>query len=258
MQGFHRLATLDFKFLAQDVACAVHAVAQHVAHSEELRFLVHDDAAVGPDGDFAVGEGIQGINGDVAARAGLQRDDNLGGGTGVVLDLADFYLATLTGLEDGLDDVTRGLAVGHVLDQQRLVVKFLDFGTHAHVAAAFAVIVVAHVDVASRLEVGIEVELLAAQVADGGVNDLVEVVGQDFARQTDGDTLGTLCEQQRELGGQGERLTLTSVIGHAPVGHFGVIDRIKGKFAQACLNITSGSRTVAGEDVTPVTLGVDK
>ena len=91
-----------------------------------------------------------------------------------------------------------------------------------------------------------------------GINYLVEVVRQDLARQTHRDTLGALGEQQRELGGQCERLALAAVIGQAPVGHLGIIDRIQGEFAQAGLDVTAGSRTVAGEDVTPVTLGVDE
>ena len=258
MQHLHGLAARDLEFLAQDVSCAVHIVAQHVAHGEELRFLVHDDAAVRPYGDFAVGEGIQRIDGDVAARAGLQGDDDLGSGAGVVLDLADLDFAAFAGLEDALDDGAGGLAIGHVLDQQRLVVEFLDFGTHTHIAAAFAVVIVAHIDVAARLEVGIEVELLAAQVADGGIADLVEVVGQDFARQAHGNTLGALGEQQGKLGGQRQRFALAAVVGKAPVGHLGVIDGIQGELAQAGLDVTAGSRTVAGEDVTPVTLGVDE
>ena len=101
-------------------------------------------------------------------------------------------------------------------------------------------------------------ELLAAQVVHSGINHLVEVVRQDLARQTHSDTLGALGEQQGALGGQRERLALAAVIGQAPVGHLGVIDRIQCKFAQAGLDVTASSRTVAGEDVTPVTLGVDK
>ena len=258
VQGLHGLAPLYLEFLAQDVARAVHAVAQHVAHGQELRLLVHDDAAVGPDGDFAVGKGIEGIDGDVAARARLQRDDDLGRGAGVVLDLAYLDLAALARLEDRLDDVARGLAIGHILDQQGLVVEFLDLGPDAHVAAALAVVVVAHVDVAARLEVGVEVELLATQVVDGGIDDLVEVMGQDFARQAHGDALGALSEQQGELGGQGERLALAAIVGEAPVGDLGVIDRVECKLAQSGLDVTAGSRAIAREDVAPVTLGVDE
>ena len=93
---------------------------------------------------------------------------------------------------------------------------------------------------------------------DGRIDDLVEVVGQDFTRQSHSDALGALCQQQRELGGQGKRLALASVVGEAPVGDLGVIDRVERELAEACLDVTGRCSTVAGEDVAPVTLGVDE
>ena len=59
VQLFEEFALTDLQFLSDEVLGAVGGVAQHVADGEELRFVVLDDATVGRDVDFAVGEGVE-------------------------------------------------------------------------------------------------------------------------------------------------------------------------------------------------------
>ena len=101
-------------------------------------------------------------------------------------------------------------------------------------------------------------EFLAAQVSHCRIDHLVKVVGQDFARETHGNAFSTLGEQQGELDGQSEGFTFASVIGESPVGHFGVVNRIQGEFAQTGFDVTTSCGTVSSQDVAPVTLGVDE
>ena len=63
MQLFQKLTLSDFEFLTNKVFRAVHAVAQHIADSQELRLVVLDHAAVGRDANLAISKGIEGVDG---------------------------------------------------------------------------------------------------------------------------------------------------------------------------------------------------
>ena len=212
VQLFQQLALADFQFLAYQVLCAVHRVAQHVADGEELRLVVLDDAAVGRYVDFAVREGIQRVQRLVRRHAGRQLHLYLHLGSRQVLHVACLDLALVDSFQYRVDNRLRGLRERYLADDQRLRVQLLYLGTHLQHAATLSVVVFRHVDGTSRGEVGIQVELLAVQVADGSVAQFHEVVGQDFRRQTDGNTLRTLCQQQRELHRQRDRLLVAAVV----------------------------------------------
>ena len=62
-QLLKQLATTDLQLLAQEAHGAVYVVTQHIAHRQEARFVVLDDAAVGRQVNLTVGEGIEGVNG---------------------------------------------------------------------------------------------------------------------------------------------------------------------------------------------------
>ncbi len=95
-------------------------------------------------------------------------------------------------------------------------------------------------------------------MGDGRVDYLVEVVWQDFRGEADGYALDSLEEQQGELDREGHRLLLAAVVRWHPVGDLGVVERVEGEGGEARLDVTSGCRVVAGEDVAPVSLGVDQ
>ena len=138
-----------------------------------------------------------------------------------------------------------------------LLVDDVDLGAVAHLAALGTVGVAAHVSRTAGGEVGINLEVLAPQDVDGGVDQLVEVVGQDFGGHTHAHTVHALREQQRELDGQRDGLLVAAVVRDLPVGGLVVEDHLQGELGEARLDVTGGSRRVAGQDVTPVTLRVD-
>ena len=90
------------------------------------------------------------------------------------------------------------------------------------------------------------------------VEQLVEVVGKNLRRETYGNTLHTLCKQQREFYGQRDGLFVATIVGEHPLGNLGAEDHLECKLRESRLDITGSSRTVAGEDVTPVTLRVNQ
>ena len=255
---FLQLTLADEQLLAQQAHGAVGAVAQHVADGEEARFVVLDDAAVGRDIDLAVREGIEGVDGLVGRGARGELYLNLHVTGCHVDDAAGLDLAFLDGFGDGVLQSGGCFGERHFADDKRLVVELVDLGTDTHHAAALPVVVFAHVDGTAGGEVGIEMELLALEVVDGGVAELVEVMGQHLAGESHSDAVGTLCQQQREFHGQGHRLLVASVVAHLPISGLRVEDRLKGKLRESCLDISGSGGTVTGEDVTPVALRVDE
>ena len=106
----------------------LHRAAQHVAHRDKARLAVLDDAAVGRNLDLAVGEGVEGVDGLVRRRAGLQMDDDARLARGEVFDVAHLDLALLHGLDDGGDEGVGGLAIRNFGDGEGAVVHLLYFG----------------------------------------------------------------------------------------------------------------------------------
>ena len=96
------------------------------------------------------------------------------------------------------------------------------------------------------------------QVRDGRLAELVEVVRQDLRRETHGNALSALCQQQRELHGQADGLLIAAVVGEFPLRRLGVEDHVEGELRQARLDVTAGGGIVACEDVAPVALAVDE
>ena len=212
MELFQQFTLANLQLLAYQVLGAVGRVAQHVADGQELWLVVLDDTAVGRYVDFAVREGIQRVERLVAADARCQLYLYLHLGGCQVLHVAGLDLAFVDGFQNGVNECLRGFGEGYLADDQRLGVQLLNLGTHLQHAATLSVVVFRDVDAAARGEVGIEVELLAMQVADGGIADLHKVVGQNLRRQSYGNTLGTLSQQQWELHGQGDGFLVTTIV----------------------------------------------
>ena len=233
-------------------------MAQQLAYGEELRFLVGDHAADGGDAHLAVGEGVEGVDSLVARCAGNELHDYLCGGGGVVVYVAYLYLPLLHGAQDGGYEGGGGLAEGKLGYCEGLVVDFLDFGPYLDGAAACSVVVARGVHESSGLEVGKQGEALAVKVCHGGVDHLVEVVGKDFRRQSNGDSLHALCEQEREFHGKRHRLLLASVVGGGPFRYLGAEYGFEGELGESGLDISGCGGGVACQYVAPVTLGVDE
>ena len=227
-------------------------------------------------GDLALSAGIGGVVG-----GGLGGLSQLGGNAANIAKtvrspqmktLNNYYQQALAGqamplnasrmLGDGVggfgNKVFGSGAVRNLVDYQSLVVNDTDFSAVADLAALCAVIVAAHIDGAAGREVGVDLEILAAQDMYGSVNQLVEVVGQDEGGHAHADALHALGEQQRELDGQRDGLAVTAVVGNLPLGGLVVEDHLLGERGETRLDVTGSRRIVASENVTPVTLRVDE
>ena len=243
---------------AQEAHSRVGRVAQHVAHGEEARLVVFDDTAVGRDVYLAVGEGVERVDSLVGRHARRQVNLNLHLGSRVVVHLLSLYLAFLDSTQNGVDERRRSLRERNLANDDSLRVELLYLCAHLHGASALSVVVLRNVYRTARREVGVEVELLAAQICDGSVADLHEVVWQNLRAETHGDALSALRQQQRELRRQRDRLLVASVVRELPVGSLWVEHHVKRELGESRLDVTRRRSTVAREDVTPVALAVDE
>ena len=258
VQLFKQFTLSYLKLLAQEVLCVFGAVAQHVAHGEELGLIVLYDAAVRRDVHLAVGEGIERIERLVRRDARCEVHLYLHLRRRVVVNLPRLYLALLYGLEYGVDECGSGLAIRYFAYDERLVVEFLYLCPHLQHSAALPVVVSAHVDASARREVGEELEWPAVQIGHGSVAQLAEVVRKYFGRQADGNAFGALCQKQRKLDRKRYRLLVSPVVAQLPLGGLRVEHGVEGKLRQPRLDVSRCRRTVAGKDVSPVSLRIDK
>ena len=122
-------------------------------------------------------------------------------------------------------------------DCNSVLVDFLDACAHLDLPSALAGVVFRAVGKTSGREVGIDLIRLAFQNRDRGVNEFIEVVGEDFGGHTDRNTLCALGKEDREADGELCRLLVSAVIGGHPVGHFRVENNLLGKLGKSGLYV---------------------
>lgn len=230
-----------------------------VVDGDEAGFVVMDDDGVGGEGEFAVGEGVEGLDGLVGIDARGEVDQDFDFSGGVVFDAEDFDFALFVGGDDGVHQGAGGGAEGDLDDAEDvLFVAGFDAGADADAAAAEAAVVVGGVHDAALGEIGEDVEILFAEGGDAGVAEFDEVVGEDAAGEADGDAFDALGEEEREFDGEGDGFFVSSVIGSGPVGDFGAEGDVEGELGEAGFDVAGGGGVIASEDVAPVALGVDE
>ena len=176
MPFFLKLAKPDLKFLPDKLASLFGAVAQDFGDAEEARFVVLNDTGIRRDADFAIGEGVERLQGLVGVDAGGKEDTDLDMLGGAVLDLGDADLALVDCLENGVDEARGGRAEGNLADDELFGLHLFDAGAHLDAAAAESVVVVGDVGDAALREIGKKFEGLLPQHRDTGVDELVKIV----------------------------------------------------------------------------------
>ena len=231
------LAT-NLQFALEQGHSLVGAALEHITNGEELRFLVFDDAAVRRNAYLTIGEGIEGIEGLVGRDTRSEVNEYLDISRREVFHLAHLYLTFLYRLSDRLDECFGSFRERYVADYQRFLVKFLNLCSNLNRATSLSVVILAHINRTTCREVGVEMEFLTTKIGYGSITYLTEIVRHDFGVQSYGNAFYTLSQKEREFYRQGDRFLVTSVIGHLPLGGLRIEDRLKGKLAQSCLDIT--------------------
>ena len=246
----------EFPFQELDRVLRVHA--QNVGDAEEFRVLVDDHAGAGRNGFFAVGKGVEGVDGDLRVGARLQVHEDFDFFTGVVVHVLDLDFTLVVSLHDAFDQAYGSGAVGNFADGECLVVDLFNLRAHADFSTALAVVVVAHIDDAAGKEIRIERKFFSLEDSDACFAEFAEVVGEDRGRKTHGNAVHTLCQEQRELDRECHRFLAATVVARDPFGRFRVEYDIDCERRESAFDVTWGCGAVAREGVTPVALGVNQ
>ena len=176
-----QFAFLNLQFPFQKGFGVIGRKAEQIADGCEDRFSILHHAAVGADIDLAIREGIERVDSFVGRRAGSELHNDTCGIRREIVDLLNLDLAFLRRFEDGLYDFGGCGAVRDFGDDKRLVVvRLLDTCADLDRTTAFAVVVLGDVYHAAGREIRKELELLTAQIGEGSITQLVEVMRQDL------------------------------------------------------------------------------
>ena len=175
-----------------------------------------------------------------------------------IVYLACLNLTLFYRFGDRIDEAACSLTEWYLADNECLVVEFVYLGSYLQCTTSLSIIVFTYIDGTACREVGIELEWLALEIVDGSIANLIEIMWQNLTAQSHGNTLGTLCQEQREFGRERDRLLVSAIIRELPVGGFRIENHIESKLREACLDISGSSSTVARKNVSPVTLRIDE
>ena len=92
----------------------------------------------------------------------------------------------------------------------------------------------------------------------GRLAQLAHVVRKDFRTKSNGNSLRPLRQKQGKLHGQCDWFFVSAVVASLPLRGFGIENGVECELRKPRLDITWGGGTVAREDVSPVSLRVDK
>ena len=194
-----QFSTANFQLALQQGFGVVDIAFEHVFDGDETRSVFVDDAAVGGDAHFAIGEGVEGIEGFVARHTGRKMDENLHILCGEVLDLTDFDAPFVGGFLDAFAERVYRFSVGEFGDGDGFAIALFHSCTHLDGSSAKSVVIARNIDESAGLEIGIEGEIFFLQIRDGGLAEFTKVVGKDFSTQPHGDAFCALCEQEGEF-----------------------------------------------------------
>ena len=173
----------------QRIVCRM---AQHVAHFEEVRFVVHDHTTVRRNADLTVRKSIQGIDRFVWRYTRSQMHQDLYIFRCIIVHFLDLDLPFIVCLQDRFDHGGSRSSVWNFTDNQCFVIQFRDFRTDFHRTATLTVIIFGDIDITSCLKIRIQSKVFVFQISDWSIQQFIEVMRQYFGRKSHSDPFHTL------------------------------------------------------------------
>ena len=235
---FLKLVELYAEFGPQQVQGMLRGTLEQVGHPGKQRLVVLNHTAQGRNRHFTGRESVEGVHRLVRRNTGHQMQHNLHVLGRVVLDLLDLDLALVVGFDDGVNDTGRSRSKRNLRDDERLLVVYGNLGAATDATAAFTVVVLREIGNAPRRKIREDLHLAAAEVRNGGINELNKVVRKHLGRKTHRNTLHALGQEKRKLHGQRHRLLGSAVVAGLPFGDFRVEGNLQGKLAQPRFDVT--------------------
>ena len=261
MKIVQEIAFSQCQLAMQDVQKLADVLAEHLFGIHLHGAFVGDDRELAGDRGLASCEGIERLDGLVLIGARRKGDFNADLLRREIADRADCDLLLLDRLFNRADHRFGGLHTRKLRDKELVDALFLDARTDLD--SAKPLVVFADIHDPARLEIGHDVygsRLLLRLLDDLNLcfQQLDEVVRQNAGGQAHGDALGAEHQEQRELGRQGHRLLVASVVARNKVGQILVEQFVARQFGQTTLNISRRRRIVACEDVAEVALAFNE
>ena len=176
----------------------------------------------------------------------------------VVIHALGFDFPLIYGFQDAVDKRSCSLTEWDFTDNKCLVVELFNLCSHLQHTAPLSVIIFTDINSTACREVGIKLKIFSPQVFDSCITDFIQVMRQQFAAQSDSNTLGSLGKKQRKLHGKRDRFLVSSVITQLPIRGLWIENYVKSKLRKARLYIAWRRSSVSGKDVSPVSLAVNE
>ena len=169
----------------------------------------------------------------------------------VIVDAGDFDFVLFGRLLDRSDQAfSRGR--GRNLPDDQLAA--VDVDLRAQRDLAVAVLIVADIHQAALLEIRKQLERLAAQLADLGIQELVEIVRHDLRRHADRNAVAAEHQQRRNLHRQHDRLLAAAVVGVDELRDVVVEQHLAPHRRQAAFDVTRCGGGTSGQDIAEIPL----
>ena len=166
----------NLEFLGQKRNSTIHRMFEDFGGAEEVRLVVHNDARICRERNFAVGECVERVDCYVGRHVGIEGNFDAYRSRRLVVDVLDFYLALFARTFYGFRKALSSSAVWKFGDGEHTLIYLFDFCADTQFAAPRAVLIFGNVDAAASQEVGVQHKFLAPQVRNRGVHQFVEIV----------------------------------------------------------------------------------
>ena len=236
----------------------VYIALENLAHPHEDGLAILDDHRIRRDTHLALRERIERVAGLLHIRPRIQIDKDIRRCGRVILNAGNLEVPLLHRRLDARDNGLRGGTERNLRDADKAFGGGIQLGTAAQAAVPRAIVIVTDIQQPTRGEIRIQLKGFTAQIVDGGIDQLVEIVRQDATIHAHGNTESPLGQQQRELDRQRHGLLVAAVVTQLPLRHLGTENHLLGKLGETRLDITRRRRRIAGENVTPVSLCIDE
>ena len=127
MPFIFQLTQLNFQLLAEQIKGVLGASTQNIIHAHELGSVFVNHTSQRRNTHLTIGEGIQGIDGQIRTDSRRQLHFNFHVFGGIVDDLFYFDFAIVARFDDALNQRSGGGSKGNFFDEQRRFVFLLDF-----------------------------------------------------------------------------------------------------------------------------------
>jgi len=251
MEQVFLFAEFDLEFVLQVFEQFLRVAFDDLGDAHHRRAALADYRQVDRDRHRAVGVHEERLPGLLRVVAAGRHDfdfDLLGG---VVVDAGDFDLVLFGRLLDRGDQALGGGGGRNFADDQLAAV---DVDLRPEGDLAVAVLVFADIHHPALLEIGVELEGLAAQLADLGVEKFVEVVRHDAGGHAHRDAVAAQHQQRGNLHRQHHRLLAAPVVGVDEFGDVVVEQHLAPHRRQAAFDVTRRGGGTAGQRVAEVPL----